>query len=82
MVHGCGWDKKNGEWHQNVGNWTVDNDRFPDGLRPVADAWFIKLVNSWFGLNRNVCDPETQIDKEHPEWLIKLPNNNNYLFNL
>jgi len=79
---GCGWDKKNGEWHQNVGNWTVDNDRFPDGLRPVADAVHKTGAKFmvWFEPER--VRPETQIDKEHPEWLIKLPNNNNYLFNL
>jgi len=78
---GCGGEK-NGNWAANVGNWSVAMDRFPHGLRPVADA--IHNTGSkfmvWFEPER--VRPETQIDKEHPEWLIKLPKNDNYLFDL
>jgi alpha-galactosidase len=79
---GCGWDKEKGEWWQNVGNWTVDKERFPNGLKPVADA--VHKTGSkfmvWFEPER--VRPGTMIDKEHSEWLIKLPGNDNYLFNL
>jgi len=65
-----------------VGNWTVDKDRFPDELKPVADA--VHSAGSkfmvWFEPER--VRPETQIAREHPEWLIKLPENGNYFFNL
>ncbi len=73
---------KGGQWHLNVGNWTVEKERFPNGLRPVADAVHETGAKFmvWFEPER--VRPGTQIDKEHPEWLIKLPNNNNYLFNL
>jgi len=79
---GCGWDKKNGEWWQNVGNWTVDKDRFPDGLKPVADAVHQTGAKFmvWFEPERVM--EGTQIYKEHPEWLIKLPGNSNALFDL
>jgi alpha-galactosidase len=77
---GCGWDKT--DWWQNVGNWTPEKDRFPRGLRPVADA--VHAVGSkfmvWFEPER--AFKGTQIDREHPEWLLKLPNNDNSLFNL
>ena len=79
---GCGWDKKNGGWWQNVGNLTVDKDRFPDGLKPVTDA--VHQTGAKFML---WFEPErvmegTQIYREHPEWLIKLPGNVNSLFDL
>ncbi|HUI08877.1 MAG TPA: alpha-galactosidase, partial [Bacteroidota bacterium] len=35
---GCGLDREKGSWWDNVGNWTADKERFPRGLRPVADA--------------------------------------------
>ncbi len=77
---GCGWDK--GDWWQNVGNWTVEKDRFPDGLRPVADA--VHAVGSkfmvWFEPER--VRKGTQIDKLNPEWLLRLPGEDNALFNL
>ena len=79
---GCGWNKEMGEWWQNVGNWTVDRERFPDGLRPVSDA--VHRTGSkfmvWFEPER--VRPGTMIDREHSNWLIKLPANDNYLFDL
>jgi alpha-galactosidase len=79
---GCGWDKEKGEWWQNVGNWTVDKERFPDGLRPVADA--VHTVGAkfmvWFEPER--VRPGTQIDREHPEWLVKIKGRDDYLFDL
>ncbi len=79
---GCGFNKENGQWWQNVGNWSVDKERFPDGLKQVSDA--VHSVGSkfmvWFEPER--VRPETQIDREHPEWLIKIPGDDNFLFNL
>ena len=77
---GCGWDK--GDWWQNVGNWTVEKERFPDGLRPVADA--VHAVGAkfmvWFEPER--VRKGTQFDKLNQEWLLRLPDNDNALFNL
>jgi len=77
---GCGWDK--GDWWQNVGNWTVEKDRFPNGLKPVSDA--VHAVGSkfmvWFEPER--VRKGTQFDREHPEWLLTLPGDENSLFDL
>ena len=79
---GCNGLKKNGSWWQNVGNWSVEKERFPRGLKPVADA--VHETGSkfmvWFEPER--VRPETQLANEHPEWLIKLPKEDNMLFDL
>jgi alpha-galactosidase len=79
---GCGWDKVKGDWSQNVGNWTADHERFPHGLKPVSDA--VHSVGSkfmvWFEPER--VRPGTMIDREHPEWLIKIEGNDDALFNM
>ena len=77
---GCGWDK--GDWWQNVGNWTVEKDRFPDGLKPVADAVHSAGAKFmvWFEPER--VRKGTQFDKLNPEWLLRLPGDENALFNL
>ncbi len=79
---GCGWDKEKGGWWQNVGNWTVDKERFPNGLKPVSDAVHKTGAKFmvWFEPER--VSPGSLIDREHPEWLIKLKGNENYLFDL
>lgn len=77
---GCGWDK--GDWWQNVGNWTAEKDRFPNGLKPVSDA--VHAVGSkfmvWFEPER--VREGTQLEKEHPEWLLRIQDNKNCLFDL
>lgn len=79
---GCGWNCENGAWWQNVGNWTPDRERFPDGLRPVADAAHRAGARFmvWFEPER--VWPGTQFDREHPEWLIRIPDKNDLLFDL
>ncbi len=79
---GCNGLKKDGSWWQNVGNWSVEKERFPHGLKPVADAVHQTGAKFmvWFEPER--VRPETQLTKEHPEWLIKIPNESNMLFDL
>jgi alpha-galactosidase len=89
----AGWFTGCGEWWFNAGNWTVNADRFPNGLKPVADA--IHKVGAkfilWFEPERVVAG--TQFDKLNPEFLIRIPDTVNnpaigsfvpgmYLFNL
>lgn len=79
---GCGWDKEHGGCWHNVGNWTADAKRFPNGLRPVADA--IHKAGSkfmvWFEPER--VHEFSMIYKEHPEWLLNREGDDNSLFDL
>ncbi|CAG4999506.1 hypothetical protein DYBT9275_02243 [Dyadobacter sp. CECT 9275] len=78
---GCGMGE-NGQWWQNVGNWSVDKERFPNGLKPVSDA--VHAVGAkfmvWFEPER--VHKGTQIEKEHPEFLLSYPKKADRLFNL
>ncbi len=78
---GCGM-QKGGQWHENVGNWTVDKERFPNGLMPISDA--VHEVGAkfmvWFEPER--VHKGTQIEKEHPEFLLSHPKKGDHLFNL
>lgn len=63
------WD--NGYWwHNAVGNWTPDPERFPDGLAPVADA--VHEVGCkfmlWFEPERANVDSDWA--HEHPEFML------------
>jgi len=79
---GCTWNNEKGDWNENVGNWTADKERFPNGLRPVADAIHAAGAKFlvWFEPER--ARPGTQFDREHPEWLLRLPGKEEFLFNL
>jgi alpha-galactosidase len=79
---GCGFEKENGTWDKNVGNWTVDKERFPNGLKPISGA--VHALGSkfmlWFEPERVIKG--TKIYNEHPEWLLGRPGTENFIFNL
>jgi len=69
-------------WWMGVGNWVINKKNFPNGIRPVSDV--AKKLGMGFVL---WFEPErvyqgTRLDREHPEWLVKLPQNSNSLLDL
>lgn len=77
----AGWYE--GGWPNGVGNWFPRRDGFPRGLRPLSDGvrrMGMKGLLLWFEPER-VCEG-TWIDREHPDWLLRLPNQPNRLLHL
>lgn len=76
----AGWFE--GRWANGVGNWFPRKDGFPNGLRPVSDG--LKKLNFkllvWFEPER--VFQGTWLDREHPDWILKLPGNPNGLLDL
>lgn len=60
-------------WASTTGNWTVDRERFPDGMKPVSDAAHAAGANFmlWFEPERVVKG--TQWAVEHKEWMLDCP---------
>ncbi len=67
----AGWFTCGTNWARYVGNLDPDASRFPNGLKPVADAahraGMIFLL--WFEPERVM--PGTWLHDHHPEWLLK-----------
>ena len=59
-----------GDWWEGAGTWVADKARFPNGLKPVADAARANGMNMtlWFEPERVYKD--TWLYNNHPEWLI------------
>ncbi|MDW8029996.1 MAG: alpha-galactosidase, partial [Armatimonadota bacterium] len=77
----AGWFE--GRWPNGVGNWFPRKDGFPSGLRPLSDAlnrMGFKGLILWFEPER--VFQGSWIDREHPDWVLRLPNNPNGLLNL
>lgn len=75
----AGWhtgagDFRNGRnWANTTGNWTIDAERFPDGLKPVADAAHRagSKFMVWFEPERVVKG--TQWASDFPQWMLDAP---------
>lgn len=82
----AGWYKCNYSW-PDIGTWKPDEERFPNGLKPIGDEcnkYGTRLL-LWFEPERVV--PGTELHEEHHEWLIPLEDESeghrgNHLLNL
>jgi alpha-galactosidase len=57
-------------WADNYGDWIIDKQKFPNGLKPVFD--YIKSLGMKPGLWVSVgsASPESKVYKDHPEWFV------------
>ncbi|MDE0297297.1 MAG: alpha-galactosidase [Candidatus Poribacteria bacterium] len=76
----AGWF--DGGWPSGVGTWTIRKDHFPNGLKPLSDAAEAAEMEFllWFEPER--VYQGSWLDTEHPDWVLKIPDNPNGLLNL
>jgi alpha-galactosidase len=57
------------DWWSTVGDWQVDRQRFPEGIKPFRDRAHAKgmLWGLWMDAER--IAPKSQIALQHPEWV-------------
>ncbi len=65
----AGWNGDGDNWARTVGTWTPNATRFPNGLKPVADAAHAKGLRFllWFEPERVMRD--TWLWEHHRDWL-------------
>jgi alpha-galactosidase len=78
----AGWFGGSDSWVRRVGDWFPDPDRFPQGLRPIADVAHENGLRFlvWFEPER--VYEGTELHRDHPDWLIGLPGESEYLLDL
>ncbi len=77
----AGWYPCKGHW-PNTGTWDPDPERFPRGFKPVSDlaTKYGASLLVWFEPER--VRQDTELSREHPEWLLRLKGHENSLLNL
>ena len=60
-------------WEPKVGDWLdCDPVKFPDGMKKVCDAIHEKGFSAGLWLAPFVCGVGSKIEKEHPDWMLKV----------
>ena len=81
----AGWYKYNEGWHDSVGSWVANPNRFPGGIIEVSDYAASKGCGLvlWFEPER-VCKGSLFHEKgsENKNWLIELEDADNLMWNL
>ncbi|MEO1035447.1 MAG: alpha-galactosidase [Pseudomonadota bacterium] len=63
-----GWFKGRDDDTAGLGDWTVDNAKFPDGLGPIAQRVVDSGMEFGLWLEPEMINPDSDLYRAHPEW--------------
>ncbi|WP_051183889.1 alpha-galactosidase [Amycolatopsis balhimycina] len=66
-----GWFRGRRADNAGLGDWFVDEQVWPDGLRPIADH--VRSLGMQFGLwvEPEMINPDSDLARTHPEWILR-----------
>ncbi|MEL6818830.1 MAG: alpha-galactosidase [Pseudomonadota bacterium] len=65
-----GWFKGRNDDTTSLGDWVVDNEKYPDGLKPLTDH--VTALGMEFGIwfEPEMVNTESDLYRNHPEWVL------------
>lgn len=68
-----GWFKGRNDDHAALGDWYLDEKKYPQGLAPVIDH--VKALGMQFGIwvEPEMINPDSDLFRAHPDWVLALP---------
>ncbi|MGV3540960.1 MAG: alpha-galactosidase [Rufibacter sp.] len=69
-----GWFKGRKDNKAGLGDWTVDKEKFPNGLGPMIQK--INDLGMDFGIwvEPEMVNPNSDLYRQHPDWVLNFPN--------
>ena len=69
-----GWFGQRKDDHAGLGDWYVNKDKFPNGLRPLIDR--VHGLGMSFGLwvEPEMVNPDSDLYRKHPDWAMHFPD--------
>ncbi|HEY2673841.1 MAG TPA: alpha-galactosidase [Rugosimonospora sp.] len=69
-----GWFGARVNDHAGLGDWTVNPQRFPDGLGPLVDE--VHRLGMKFGIwvEPEMVNPDSDLYRAHPDWVLHYPH--------
>lgn len=73
LVIDDGWMKDRKDDKAGLGDWEVDKEKFPNGLKPVVD--YVNSLGIKFGIwvEPEMVNPDSDLYRAHPDWVINYP---------
>ena len=68
-----GWFGQRKTDHAGLGDWYVNKDKFPNGLKPLIDK--VHSLGMDFGLwvEPEMVNPDSDLYRKHPDWVLNFP---------
>ncbi|MFI5933091.1 alpha-galactosidase [Actinoplanes sp. NPDC051494] len=65
-----GWFAGRTDDRRALGDWTVDGQRWPDGLTPLIDAVQARGMEFGLWVEPEMISPDSALARAHPEWIL------------
>ncbi len=68
-----GWFGQRKDDHAGLGDWYVNKQKFPNGLKPVIDS--VHKLGMDFGIwvEPEMVNPDSDLYRKHPDWAMNFP---------
>ena len=68
-----GWFGQRRNDHAGLGDWYVNKEKFPHGLKPLIDR--VHTLGMDFGLwvEPEMVNPDSDLYRQHPDWVLNFP---------
>jgi alpha-galactosidase len=68
-----GWFGQRKDDHAGLGDWYVNQEKFPNGLKPLIDK--VHALGMDFGLwvEPEMVNPNSDLYRKHPDWVLSFP---------
>ena len=65
-----GWFKGRNDDTTSLGDWTVDTDKYPDGLTPLIDHVHAEGMRFGIWFEPEMVNLDSDLARAHPEWIL------------
>jgi alpha-galactosidase len=68
-----GWFGQRKDDHAGLGDWTVNPQKFPLGLKPLIDKVHALKMDFGLWVEPEMVNPDSDLYRKHPEWVLNFP---------
>jgi len=68
-----GWFGQRNDDHRGLGDWYLNKQKFPNGLKPVIDRVHALGMDFGIWVEPEMVNPDSDLYRQHPEWAMQFP---------
>lgn len=73
LIIDAGWHGEGDLIHKALGDWTLNRQRFPHGLKPISDELHKRGMLFGLWMEPECVHPDSHLYAEHPDWVFGYP---------
>ncbi len=79
LVMDDGWFGARNHDRAGLGDWFCNPEKFPHGLKPLADGIHERGVKFGIWVEPEMVNPDSDLYRAHPEWCLSVPGRDHHL---